>query len=112
MQEYLGDVAGVVIGQTRVNHLLQADDLLLMSETLTGLQTLFNRLELYCRRWHLILNVVKTKEMIFNEKYEVVRGVGSFTFEHKCISQVNSYRYHGVMISSSGNRYSEHYTYI
>ena len=91
MQEYFGDVAGVIIGKTRVNHLLQADDLVLMSETRTGLQSSLNRLELYCRRKHIILNVIKTKAMIFNEKYEVVRGVGSFTFENKCISQINSY---------------------
>ena len=112
MQEYFGDVTGVDVGGTRVSHLLQADDLVLMSETRTGLQSLFNRLELYCRRWHLILNVVKTKTMIFNEKYEIVKGVGSFTFENKCVNQVNSYKYLGVMISSSGNRYSEHYTYL
>ena len=56
--------------------------------------------------------LLKTKVMIFNEKYEIVRGVGSFTFENKCINQVNSYKYLGVMISSGGNRYSEHYTYL
>ena len=80
MQEYFCDVAGVVIGEKPVNHLLQIDDLALLSVTGTGLQSLPSRLELYCRRWHFIPNVNKTKAMIFNEKFEVVGGVGSFSF--------------------------------
>ena len=75
MQEYFGDVAGVIIGETRVNHLLQADELVLMSETRTWLQSLLDRLELYCRRWHLIQNVIKIKAIISNEKYEVRGGL-------------------------------------
>ena len=50
-----------LIGETRVNHLLQADDLLAMSETGRSFQLLLDRLELFCRRWHLILNVVKNQ---------------------------------------------------
>ena len=68
MQECFGDVAGVVIGETRVNHLLQADDLVLMSETRTGLQSLLNRLELYCR----------SKKTLFQFGTETNKNISSY----------------------------------
>ena len=50
MCQYFHDISGVTIGNTSINHLLLADDLVLMSETSTGLQRLVNDLERYCRR--------------------------------------------------------------
>ena len=93
MRHYFGDVAGVNIGGTKVNHLLQADDLILMSETRTGLQLLLDRLELYCRRWHLILDVSKTKSMIFYKKYAVIRCSEQFIFGNKPVEEVDHSKY-------------------
>ena len=39
---YFDDVAIVNIGDTDINHILQADDLTLISETGAGLQSLLN----------------------------------------------------------------------
>ena len=61
MQHYFENEPGIEIGGLRLNHLLQADDLVLMSRTGTGLQRLLDKLAKYCHRWHLILNVIKTK---------------------------------------------------
>ena len=112
MREYFGDVAGVRIGDTNINHLLQADDLIIFFETGAGLQNLLQRLELYCRRWHLILNTDKTKAMIFNAKYEILRELNNYTFEKQVIDQVSSYKYLGVIVSNQGDRFSEHYSYL
>ena len=112
MREYFGDVAGVRIGDTNKNNLLQADDLIIFSETRAGLQNLLQRLELYCRWWHLILNTDKTKAMIFNAKYEILRELNNFTFEKHVIDQVSSYKYLGVIVSNQSDRFSEQYSYL
>ena len=112
MGVYFGDVAGVNMVDTNTNHFLQADDLILISETRTGLQSLLYRLELYCRRWHLILIVMKTKIMIYNQKYEVVREFDDFTFEGQSIDQIGSYEYLGVIVSNSGLWFSQHFDYV
>ena len=112
MCQYFSGETGVTIGETLVNHIIFADDLVLMSETSTGLQRLIYRLETYCRRWHMRLNVLKTKIMIFNENTEVSRDVNMFIFEAKHIEQVESYKYLGVIISSIKKRFNKHFDYI
>ena len=112
MRVYFGDVAGVNIGDTNINHLLQAGELILISETRMGLQSLLNWLELYWRQWHLILNVMKTKVMIYNQKYEVVREFDDFAFEGQTIDQVGSYKYLGVILSYTGLRFSQHFDHV
>ena len=42
MVVYFGDVAGVNIWDTNMNHLLQADDIILISQIQTSLQSLLN----------------------------------------------------------------------
>ena len=66
MQTAFDGVSGVKIGNMTINHLLQADDFILISETSVGLQKLLARLEKYCRRWHILLNVAKTKTNMWN----------------------------------------------
>ena len=44
------------IGHMNIKHLLQADDLILVSETRSSLQQLLNRFHTYCHKWHLFLN--------------------------------------------------------
>ena len=112
MCQYLGDSTGLTVGGTLINHLLFADDLVLMSETSIGLQRLIHKLEIYCHRWHMSLNIFKTKVMVFNEGSQICRDVANFTFEGKYIEQVDSYKYLGVIISGSQNRLKKHFSYM
>ena len=112
MCQYLGDSTGVTVGGTLINHLLFADDLALMSETSIGLQRLLHKLEIYCHRWHMSLNIFKTKVMVLNEGSQICRDVANFTFEGKYIEQVDSYKYLGVIISGSQNRFKKHFSYM
>ena len=49
-----------------INCLLYADDLVIFSQSANGLQTLLNKLESYCEKTELTVNLDKTKVMIFN----------------------------------------------
>ena len=64
----------VVLGDTPLNHLFFADNLLLLSETSTSLQSCITNLEHFCHEWKLEVNLNKTKIMIFSKgrrKYEI-----------------------------------------
>ena len=50
MQSFLNEEPNIKIGGQTINHLLQADDLILVSETSVGLRKLLDKLTKYCRR--------------------------------------------------------------
>ena len=54
------------LGLHTLNHLLFADDLLLISEASSGLQNCLEQLGKYCNKWNLNVNNSKTKAMIFS----------------------------------------------
>ena len=58
---------GITTDQLSIYLLLFADDAVIMSETLEGLQALLNQLEIYCNKWNLVVNIDKTKVMIFKK---------------------------------------------
>ena len=112
IQTMLRDEQGVNIGHMNINHLLQADDLILMSETSSGLQRLLNRLQTYSHRWHLILNTNKTRVTIFNKKYRVCQNIEKFTFDGNVIDECDNYKYLGVIFSNQPGRFKEHIRYV
>ena len=112
MQLYFAGEPGVSIGGLNINHLLQANDLILISETSSGLQRLLDKLSKYCRRWHLLLNVIKTKIMIFDNKYLATQTMSNFTFNDKRIDECTKHKYLGVIFSSQGPRFEENNTYV
>ena len=68
LSSYLDNSKGVTIGDRKIDHLFFADDLVLLSETNTGLQSLINSLEIFCSQWHMVVNLTKTKVMVFQKK--------------------------------------------
>ena len=60
------------IQETQINHSLYADDLVLLSLTKEGLQNCLDRLQNYCTKNSLLINIDKTKTMI--SKYLTIRG--------------------------------------
>ena len=87
MQHYFENEPGIEIGGLRLNHLLQADDLVLISQTGTGLQRLLDKLAKYCHRRHLILNVIKTKPMVFNKMFQISDPTPTFIFNGEVIEE-------------------------
>ena len=56
------------IMELKLSHLLYADDLILMSETRSGLQNCLSRLQAYCDKCKLSVNIKKTKTMIVTKR--------------------------------------------
>ena len=68
------------LDETSINILSFADDLDILSESQSGLQSALNKLENYCHKLHLTVNKNKTKVMIFH--------TGN-TFQSQCFSIKN-----------------------
>ena len=53
---------------TKLNSLLYADDLIIISRSKIGLQNCLNTLSSFCNSWMLDINSKKTKVMIFQKR--------------------------------------------
>ena len=54
--------------------LMYADDLVILSESATGLQANLGKLQSFCDDWCLTININKTKVMVFNKAGRLVKG--------------------------------------
>ena len=68
LPRYLNIDNGIEIDGTQFSHLLYADDIVLISESAKGLQNSIDSLHKFCSKWHLIVNISKTKVMKSNAK--------------------------------------------
>ena len=87
--------------KTSVSCLLWADDIIILSETKSGLQSQLNTIDMYCKTNGLTVNTEKTKCMTFNKAGRFVRNF--FTYSNIYLEDVNSFRYLGFLVSNSGN---------
>ena len=65
---------GVLLHDHIVHVLMYADDLALVATSAADLQRMLNALHVYASRWQLLVNVSKTKVMIFNRTYTTRLG--------------------------------------
>ena len=83
---------------TKLNCLLYADDLVLLSESEKGLQSCLEHLNSYSSRWKLKINISKTKIIIFSKgkrKWSNFR----FMINDQKIEVVEKYKYLGVILA-------------
>ena len=73
LYEFLDQNHGVKVNGNTFTHLVYADDLVLLSDSNTGMQTLLSNVQIFCQKWHLIVNTSKTKVMIFNKRNTTCR---------------------------------------
>ena len=76
--------------------LLYADDMALISPSLQSLQRLLSATEDYCKKWDIMLNAKKTKNMSFGTK----QHLANLTLDNKPIEWVQSWTYLGVTLQS------------
>ena len=82
--------------------MLFADDIILMSATIAGLQNQLNVLHNCMQRLHLNVNLSKTKAMIF-EKECHLSGKEQWVFGNQHLEVVNSCKYLGFVFSTKFN---------
>ena len=82
--------------------LMYADDAVIFSKSKTGLQNMLDKLNVYCKRWNLKVNVDKTKVMIFE------KGRNTFVdiyFDGTKLELVASFKYLGLTFFKNGKWY-------
>ena len=84
-----------------VGCLLYADDLVILSTSKEGLQKSLDKLNQYCTKWKLEINVTKSKSLIFSKQGKDTNDL--FTIGDQALDQVKSYPYLGIEFSSSGS---------
>ena len=81
---YLDPENGIMVHNERVSYLLFADDLVLFSESKSGVQKLlYGLIQNFCQRWQMTVNLNKTKLCIFNDKYCINDNSGPILFNNK-----------------------------
>ncbi|KAI5738073.1 hypothetical protein M8J77_002623 [Diaphorina citri] len=100
--EYLkqNGVNGVTVDSTfRMIALMYADDLVLLAESDEEMQNMLNVFHRYCQEKQLIVNVDKTKIMIFRRKGRVSKKY-KFTMGRDTLEIVSQYIYLGVLFTA------------
>ena len=89
------------LSNIEIKALLYADDLVLLSESVIGMQRSLNILNEFCIKNQMQINIDKTKMMIFS-KGSKIKKVEKWTFDSLPIEIVNQFKYLGVTFSSNG----------
>jgi hypothetical protein len=84
----------------QINSLLYADDLVILSESVSGLQCCLNKMENYCNKWGLMINTKKTKVITFNPPKT---NLNTFTLDNTTLEVVNEITYLGVTLTKNGS---------
>ena len=90
----------VVIHDTKINHFLYADDLVLISSTAEGLQKCLNKTYNFSLSKDLSINIKKSKTMIFNPTGRLLKIL--FTINNKELEPVATFCYLGFDFKPSG----------
>ena len=85
---------------SKMNCIIWADDLVLLSENEAGLEKLLEDLKTYSDKNKLEINVKKTKCMIFNKTGRLIHK--KFYLGRSRIENVRTYKYLGLVITPSG----------
>ena len=82
--------------------MLYADDIVVFGKTKEELQNNLDLLADYCNRWKLVVNVSKTKIMIFRKGGAVARNL-EFSYNGNKIDIVNKFSYLGMVFTTGGS---------
>ena len=79
------------IQDIKLNYIIYADDLLLMSYTKEGLQRSIDKLEIFAEKKHITISHEKSKTMIFNKTGRLIKE--SFKANYKELQSVRNFCY-------------------
>ena len=90
------------LGNRSIKCLLYADDLVIFSHSLSGLQVQLDHLSTYCKNWGLEINLKKSKVMIISKNtHPVMKDEAPCVGEH-ALEIVEWYKYLGLVVYSNG----------
>ena len=95
------DDTDITLHGTKITHFLYADDLVILSETKTGLQGNLDRLSKFAKEKDLTINTKKSKIMIFNKSGR--KSKEQLYMEGNELENVQTFTYLGIDISASGS---------
>ena len=81
---------------------MYADDLILLSRSAQGLQSMLDNLQNFCELWNLSINTEKTKCMTFQKKNKT-SNKDIFQINQTPIENVSEYTYLGITFVPSGS---------
>jgi hypothetical protein len=90
---------GINIEGTNIRLLLYADDIVILAERPDILQHMINRLENYCTNWSMVVNLTKSKIMVFRRGGRLARDE-NWTFQGNNVQIVSEYCYLGVTFTT------------
>ena len=91
----------LIIGECKINCLLYADDLTLLSESENGLQRCLDKLSCYVKKWQMRINMKKTKAIIFKISGKIFRN--EFKLSNQPIQITDNYVHLGITFTTSGS---------
>ena len=97
--------SGVELGGTQVHILLYADNIVLLSESEQGLQSHLNALDDFCAQRGLVVNLGKTKVLIFHTSAQF-RTKCNLMLSNKQVEVVGSYVYLGITFTARVGKFS------
>jgi hypothetical protein len=74
--------------------------LVIFSESQKGLQTVLNKLDNYCFKWQLTVNIKKTKTMFFQRNNS---PFSEFFYKNQPLTVTHEYNFLGNSIDNKGN---------
>ena len=91
---------GIDFGQYKMTLLLYADDVILLSDSSTGLQNALDVMQNHSNRWKLKINVTKSKILVFKKGRR--RANERWIYGNAEIQQTNSIPYLGIVFTRGG----------
>ena len=90
----------IYLNDKRLDCLMYADDVILLSSSATGLQAKLDLLQAFCEDLCLSINIDKTKVVIFNKAGRLINSK-SYSIFDKTISCTTTHKHLGILFSAS-----------
>ena len=82
--------------------IMYADDMVIFSDSEQGIQEALNNLDVYCRKWDISVNTIKTKVVIF-QKGSNGKNSTDFVYRNQVLETVPFFKYLGLHLKSNGS---------
>ena len=101
LSKELNGEGGCIIGDTKINHIFYADDILLLAPSLKALQALIDKTVKYLDKNYLTVNAQKTKVLVVKPKNFILYGNPILYINNVNLEVVNSYKYLGMSLNDN-----------